>query len=204
MLRFGLNPSAWRLYSIRNHDSKFETLKSKILARDKHTCRYCNFNCFIDMCVVNKDYNYKNNVGDNLVTACVFCAQCHFLPMIGSDNFKGGDIIYAPEFSQEELNSLCHVIFCAILNGSDQAEFMQTLYNNLRLRSNIIEEKLGKGLSEPRFFAQMIIDTPLENKDKITANILSSARLLPSRNNFAEHVINWSAKSLEDFKLPGG
>jgi intracellular multiplication protein IcmJ len=197
MLKLGLDPGAWRLYSIRDHDPAFAKFKVNIFERDNHTCQYCDFQAFHDMCVVNIDYNYKNNKGSNLITACPFCAQCHFIMMSGSENFAGGTMIFLPEISQETLNSICHVIFCSVLNGSDQAEFFQSIYNDLRLRSNIIEEQLGKGLSDPKFFAQMLIDTPLENKNKIVSEILLRVRLLPSKNGFAKQVLRWSKQSLE-------
>ena len=199
MLKLGLDPGAWRLYSIRDKDSSFASFKKKIIARDNSTCQYCDFQAFEDMCVVNRDYNYKNNKGENLITACPFCAQCHFLIMAGSYDFAGGTIIYLPEISQETINSLCHVIFCSILNSSDQADFFQQIYNDLRLRSNIVEEKLGKGLSDPKFFAQMLIDTPLKNKNTIVSEILVNVRLLPSKNGFAKQVLKWSKQSLESF-----
>lgn len=200
MLVFGLDPAAWRLYCIRNLDPAFIKFRDKIFSRDSYSCKYCGFQAFEGMCVINKDYNYKNNIGNNLITACPFCAQCHFLYIAGADKvFSGGTIIYAPEIAQQEINAICHVLFCSIFNASDQSEFSQTLYNNLRLRSQIIEEKLGKGMSDPRFFAQMLIDTPLKQKNSVVKEIFLYTRLLPSKNNFATQVLSWSKSSLDEF-----
>ena len=183
----------------RQDDERFQSFKIRIFERDLYTCQYCGFQAFDHMCVVNKDQNYKNNQGSNLITACPFCAQCHFVCMVGESEFGGGTMIYAPEMSQEDINGLCHVIFCAVANGSEQANLAQSIYNNLRLRSNVLEKQLGKGMSDPNFFSQMLIETPLENKVSITSNILQSTRLLPSRNGFSSQIMNWSKQSLEDF-----
>ena len=198
-LRFGLDPNNWRLYQLRDLDQRFKALKARILERDKHTCLYCGFQAFKYFCVLNYDQNYKNNQGKNLVTACPFCAQCHFLPMIGSGSFKGGTMIYLPEISQEELNGLCHVIFCAIANATEQSALAQTIYNNIRLRSQEVEQHFGKGLSDPKMCAQMLIDTPLQNRTQVTQFIFKSLRLLPSRNEFSEQIMTWSRLALDDF-----
>jgi len=200
-LKFGLNPDFWRLYTIRSRDTRFTEFKNQIFIRDSYTCRYCDFNSKEHMCVINLDYNYRNNNGNNLATACPLCAQCHFICVAGdSKEFCGGTIIYAPELSQVEINSLCHVVFCSVVNDTEYSNLSQNIYNNLRLRSNSVEKNLGKGMSNPKFFAQMLIDTPLSNKSYKTRNILENIRLLPSRSGFSKQIIDWSKSSLEDFK----
>lgn len=196
-LNFGLDPNDWRLYQLRESDQRFHSFKLKIFERDHYTCSYCGFKSKEDFCVLNADQNYKNNKGSNLVTACPLCAQCHFLPMIGMGLFKGGTFIYLPEMKQEELNALCHVIFCSIANGTEQSTLAQNIYNNLRLRSQEVEEHFGKGLSDPKMCAKMLVDTPLNNQKAIAEFMFKSLRLLPSCNDFSDQVMNWSKQALE-------
>ena len=196
-LNLGLDPNNWRLYAIRDEDKAFKSLQDRIFKRDGYQCAYCGFRAVEHLCVVNADQNYKNNKGTNLLTACPFCAQCHFVSMIGSGDFKGGTMIYLPEVTQVELNALAHVLFCAIVNATDYSALAQNIYNNLRLRSRDVEQNFGKGLSDPKMFAQMLIDAPVPNIDTLSQKLCRVVRILPSRNDFSNYVLKWSQSALQ-------
>src|ERR1700730_2887415 len=107
-----VQPGAWRLFVTRKEDPAFRKFSEKVFKRDNYTCQYCGFQAKEFQEVVNIDQNYRNNKLTNLVTACCFCAQCFFLDAVGV-SYGGGTLIYMPEISQTELNSFCHILFCA-------------------------------------------------------------------------------------------
>ena len=132
----------------------------------------------------------------NLVTACPFCAQCFFLSTVGKIDYGGGKIIYLPNLSQNRLNALCHVMYASMYQDSDYKSEAQNIINLMRLRSNYVEDHLGKGLSEPALLAQLLMDTPLKNKDTVEVAILKDLRLLPSRKGFEFQIDQWLKTSM--------
>ncbi len=79
----------------------------------------------------------------------VFCSQCYFLESVGVGGYGGGNLIYLPELTQAELNSLCHVLFCAISNDTGYKNSAQTIYRSFKFRTEAVEEKFGEGTSDP-------------------------------------------------------
>jgi len=196
-LRLVASPGAWRLYSARKADQRFKAFELKVLERDRYTCQFCGFQAKLFQDVVNQDGNYTNNRLSNLVTACCFCAQCFFLESVGVGGYGGGTLIYLPELSQTELNSLCHVLFCAITNNTGYKSSAQNIYRSFKFRTQMVEEKFGEGTSDPAIFGQLIIDSGIsggEMEQKLFHNI----RLLPSRAKFRKQIEQWAAAALEE------
>tara|TARA_Y200000002_G_C22688659_1_gene667134 strand:+ start:13218 stop:13829 length:612 start_codon:yes stop_codon:yes gene_type:complete len=197
-LKIILGKEAWQLYQIREKDERFLPYKESILSRDGDQCQFCGFKSDIYMNVVNVNHNYKDNKKDNLVTACPFCTQVHFLEMIGLSQNTGGTMIYLPEMSQSELNAFSHVLFCAIANSGDKAQIAQETYNSLKLRSKYVEQEVGKGLSDPAMLGQMLVDTPLDHSDYVFEETMRDLRVLPKLDAFSEQIKNWSQSAMED------
>ena len=196
-LKLMASPGAWRLYSARKADPKFKAYGEKVFQRDQYTCQFCGFQAKLYQDIVNIDGNYNKNQMTNMVTACCFCSQCFFLESVGVGGYGGGSLIYLPELSQTELNSLCHVLFCAITNDTGYKNSAQTIYRSFKFRSQDVEEKFGEGTSDPSIFGQLLIDSgpiPSENMDKIFKNV----RLLPSRAKFRRQIEQWAASALEE------
>ena len=190
-------PGAWRLYSARKVDPRFKVFEQKVLRRDKYICQFCGFQARQFQEIVNLDNDYTNNRLANLVTACCFCSQCFFIESVGVGGYGGGTLIYLPELTQSELNSLCHVLFCAITNDTGYKSSAQNIYRAFKFRSQIVEEKFGEGSSDPAIFGQMIIDSGVdkqETRDKLFKNIL----LLPSRAKFRKQIEQWAANALQE------
>lgn len=181
----------WRLFMTRKADDAFLAFANKVFKRDGYCCQYCGFCAASDLEVINLDGNYLNNKISNLVTACPFCAQCHFLDAVGKSDFGGGTLIYLPEMSQGQLSSLCHVLFASIGNGIEFASRAKDIYRNLKLRSQHIEQSLGEGLSSPSIYGQMLIDTT-KNPDSVHQELVRSIRLLPNLKKFGSLVTKWS------------
>jgi intracellular multiplication protein IcmJ len=189
-------PGSWRLFSARKADPKFKSFEQKVLHRDKYTCQFCGFQARLFQEIVNLDANYTNNRLSNLVTACCFCAQCFFIESVGVGGYGGGTLIYLPELSQAELNSVCHVLFCAITNDTGYKNTAQNIYRSFKFRSQALEEKFGEGTSDPAIFGQLLIDSNVSSE--MGLQLFQGIRLLPSRAKFRKQIERWAANAIEE------
>lgn len=194
-------PGTWRLYSARKADQRFKAFEEKVLQRDKYTCQFCGFQARDFQEVINLDMNYTNNKMNNMVTACCFCAQCFFVESVGVGGYGGGNLIYLPEMTQPELNSLCHVLFCAITNDTGYKNTAQNIYRSFKFRTQAIEEKFGEGTSDPAIFGQLMIDSMVQKK--LAGQLFQSIRLLPSRAKFRIQIERWAASALGEMPVAG-
>ena len=190
----------WRAYAGRKEQKAFAQIAKKVLERDAHTCRYCGFQAQEHQEVVNLDRDVRNNVLSNLVTACVFCAQCHFLESVGQDDSSGGQLVYLPEMTQWDLNTLCHVLFCAMSNGTGYADTAQEIYRMLRLRCQVVEKKLGMGASNPSALGRLILEYQAKNGN-VKQDFLKPLRLLPSYTKFKKYLDAWAASAAKEVEM---
>ncbi|MCX7118033.1 MAG: type IVB secretion system protein IcmJDotN [Legionellales bacterium] len=196
-LKLIATPGAWRMYSSRKADPKFRSFEQKVFQRDRFTCQFCGFQARLYQDIVNLDGNYANNQLANLVTACCFCSQCFFLESVGVGGYGGGTLVYLPELTQAEVNSLCHVLFCAITNDTGYKNSAQTIYRSFKVRSQTVEEKFGEGTSDPSIFGHLLIDSgPIS--DESLDQLFNNIRLLPSRAKFRKQIEQWAASALEE------
>lgn len=190
------NASGWHSYSKRRGDPNFSRFFDAVLQRDQHTCRFCGFQADEYQDVINLDGNYNHNTTDNMVTACCFCAQCFFLESVGKQDYGGGLLVYLPEMTQSELSGLCHVLFCAIENATEYRTDAQNILNDLRLRARPVDERFGDGMSNPAMLGQMLVDTPMENREEVIAATLADLRLLPLRKKFRQQIKSWATAAM--------
>lgn len=196
-LKLLATPGSWRLYSARKVDERFRSYEQKVFHRDRYTCQFCGFQARLFQEIVNLDNNYTNNRLSNLVTACCFCAQCFFIESVGVGGYGGGTLVYLPELNQAELNSMCHVLFCAITNDTGYKSSAQNIYRSFKYRSQIVEEKFGEGTSDPSIFGQLMIDAGVE-QEEIRAQLFQNILLLPSRAKFRKQIEQWAASALAE------
>ena len=196
-LKLVASAGSWRLYSARKVDERFKSHEVKVFQRDHYTCQFCGFQSRLFQEIINLDRNFANNKFANLATACCFCAQCYFIESVGVGGYGGGTLVYLPELTQAELNSLCHVLFCAITNDTGYKISAQNIYRSFKFRSQIVEEKYGEGTSDPAIFGQLIIDSGQMSEEK-SDKLLKNIRLLPSRAKFRKQIEQWAASALEE------
>lgn len=196
------SPGAWRLYSFRQADPRFKPFEQRVLTRDRYTCQFCGFQAKLYQNVINADNDYTNNKMDNLVTACCFCSQCFFVESVGVGGYGGGTLIYLPEMTQAELNSLCHVLFCAITNDTGYKVSAQTIYLGFKIRAQVIEEKFGEGTSDPSVFGHLLMDSGPLSPETI-ARLFEGVRMLPSRAKFRTQIESWAAGALKEIADTG-
>ncbi|MBA2654557.1 MAG: HNH endonuclease [Gammaproteobacteria bacterium] len=197
-LTLSARPGNWRLFSARKADPAFLKFSERIFLRDNYTCQFCGFQARQFQEVVNLDRNFYNTKFSNMVTSCCFCAQCFFLEAVGRSDYGGGRLIFLPEIAQADLNGLCHVLFCAIANASSYRTDAQSIYRNLKFRSQLVEQELGEGMSNPRLFGQILIETDTRAMDRVNDEIFSKLRLLPSRTKFNVQIETWAEAALEE------
>ncbi|PJD96247.1 MAG: HNH endonuclease [Legionella sp.] len=197
-IKLTATPGAWRLYSSRKADERFKVFQQKVFQRDRFTCQFCGFQANQYQDVINIDCDYTNNKLANMVTSCCFCAQCFFLESVGVGGYGGGSLIYVPEMTQEELNSLCHVLFCAITNDTGYKSSAQNIYRALKFRSQLVEEKFGEGTSDPAVFGQLLIDSGINHDENKVKELLKNVCLLPSRAKFRTQIEKWAASALQE------
>jgi intracellular multiplication protein IcmJ len=196
-LQLAVNLGGWRIFVRRREDKAFLPVAEKILGRDNYTCQYCGFQAREYQEIVNLDGNYLNNKYSNLITACCFCSQCLFIESIGLDEMGGGQLVFLPDMSQSELNSFCHVLFCAMGNGTGYQETAQTIYRSFKFRSQVIENKFGAGTSNPAVLGQLMLEQKARGVEE-KVNVLKDLRLLPSYTKFKAQLDAWAAAALEE------
>ncbi len=196
-LQLAVNLAGWRIFVRRKEDKAFLPVAKRIFERDLYTCQYCGFQAKEYQEIVNLDGNYQNNKLSNMATACCFCTQCLFLQSVGLDEMGGGQLIYMPELSQADLNSFCHVLFCAMGNNTGYQDSAQTIYRSLKFRSQLIENKFGSGTSNPSVMGQLVIEYQERQPDR-PVEILKELRLLPSHAKFKIQLDAWAAAALEE------
>ena len=196
-LQLAVNLNGWRINVRRRGDKAFLPVAEKIFLRDQYTCQYCGFQAREYQEVVNLDGNYMNNKYSNMITACCFCSQCLFIESLGLEEMAGGQLIYLTEMTQAELNSFCHVLFCAMGNGTGYQESAQSIYRSFKFRSQVVENKFGPGTSNPSMLGQLILEYQQKNPDA-HLDILKDLRLLPSYTKFRVQLNAWAAAAMEE------
>ena len=194
------SPGSWRIYTARKSDPGFLAFQNKVFQRDGYTCQYCGFQAKLFQEVINIDGDYSHNKISNMATCCCFCAQCFFLESVGMGDYGGGTLIYLPEMSQGELNSLCHVLFCAITNNTGYKGTAQSLYRSYKFRCQIVEDKYGEGSSDPASFGQMVLESGVTDY-QTNRLIFENIRLLPSRARFRTQIEKWAAAALDEIAI---
>lgn len=192
-LTLSSTPAAWRLFVARKSDAEFIKFSRRVLERDAYTCQFCGFQARQFQEIINLDRDYQSNKLSNMVTACCFCAQCFFLDAVGSV-YGGGVLVYLPEVTQAELNGLCHVLFHAIVEETEFRTEAQNIYRTIKVRSKIVEQKLGEGMSNPGLIGQALIQASSDLKTTPIPPWLSHLRLLPARTDFTEQIQAWAAE----------
>ena len=196
-LQLAVNLNGWRINVRRRGDKAFLPVAEKIFLRDQYTCQYCGFQAREYQEFVNLDGNYMNNKYSNMITACCFCSQCLFIESLGLEEMAGGQLIYLTEMTQAELNSFCHVLFCAMGNGTGYQESAQSIYRSFKFRSQVVENKFGPGTSNPSMLGQLILEYQQKNPDA-HLDILKDLRLLPSYTKFRVQLNAWAAAAMEE------
>ena len=123
-------------------DMDFKANRPRVLARDQHTCVFCDFTADNWQDVHHRDDNHTHNDIDNLVTCCKICHACHHIWLASQNN--GGVLIYLPEIEQTLLNRLVRAMFVVGKVGSaERRAEVKELWDFLYSRRNHACEMIG-------------------------------------------------------------
>lgn len=192
-LNLNINLDGYAMLKSRERHPAFMALKSRVLARDKKTCRYCGYTGD-DTFVVNYNGNYRNNALSNLVTSCPLCAAALFVGSNESQDTHDESVdklIYLPEVSQAQLSQLLRVIFVRISERGDKAEGAKEMYRSLRMLSRKVDEIFGEDASNVQVFTQLSIDAKVQ-KHRNYAAFMSKLRIIPAKNKFLRFIPSWN------------
>ena len=188
---------SWRLFMTRNADPGFQAFSERVCKSFSYRCSFCGFTSLKNLDIINLDGDYRNNKMSNLRPACPFCSQCFFLEVVGKGDFGGGFLIYTPEMTQAQVSALCHVFLSSIVLDNDFVSHSKDAYRLLKSRSSTVESILGKELSSPSAYGQMLIDMP-DNAKVIHDQVKKKFRLLPNLKRFSKLAVEWSEKAIND------
>lgn len=189
-IKLNAKSNNWRYFDSRRRNTKFLILKKRVLQRDNSSCRYCGFFSKEYLEVVNIDQNYRNNKLENLATSCSFCWQCTFLDAVGAVPNTGGILIHLPEVSQADLNNFCRILFCSLEKDSPYKSKLQSVYMSFKDRSKEVVDCFGPNTSDPRVFAQGMLDANLQ-EEHFEHEVLKHLKLLPIKHPFTEQIQYW-------------
>lgn len=195
------NDQGWRLFLLRRDDPKFKQFAKKVLERDNYTCIYCGFKSRYGQEIINRNGNYTSNKISNMATACLYCAQCQFIQAIGDSGFGGGVLIYLPQMSQVQLNSLAHCIFCDLANSVAGYSHAKVVYRELKLCAQTVESDLGEGLSDPANYGKLLIEHASSKLDDFHSKAMESIRLLPRIEKAVSQIQQYSLEAFDEFAV---
>jgi intracellular multiplication protein IcmJ len=150
--------------------------RSKILARDDHTCVYCGFRAerFQEVRPLNAEGIARPAQADDWVTACHMCDQVLSLQRVGM--LGEGILIWLPEMTQGDLNHLVRALYIARASDGDAGEPARRGLEALKARRDEAKKRLGT--DDPLILATVFADF-LDSEDvQGRADRLEGLRLL--------------------------
>lgn len=177
-------------------------LKQKILARDKHTCHFCDFKSEKYQEVIALNGNYKNIEADNLATACIFCHQCFDLEKVSV--MRSGVLIWLPEIEQTELNHIARAIYVARISQGSMADTAKKALETLMGRREDAKTRLHT--DDPQVMAMVMRDFLGPKQYALREKKLEGVRLFPldrriikegdlEFNQFPQILAYWRSKN---------
>lgn len=185
-------------------------LRDRVLARDKHTCRYCGFKAEKFQRVHFTQGLMADPTVDNLSTACIFCEQCFELESVA--NMDSGLLIWLPDLSQADLHHLCRALYVAKVKEEEPLSGRaQTVLDQLLARRTEAKRRLGT--DDPIMLATALAEQVSDHDYKDRAERLDGIRLLPlprrisfnddgQYDQFPRILAYWASKSGPFGKYP--
>lgn len=191
----------------RKH-SKTKEAWNKVWTRDKYRCYYCGFHSPKHQEIHHLNDDHDDHSLDNLVTICPLCHQSFHLDVVS--NTAGGEIIWLPEFTQQELNYLCRAIFIAIeeaeiAESKEQetpgyAKIARVFEQSLKERALIVNQHFQNGASDPAIFANALINMSEEDYNR-RENLLKPFKLLHFKTRFPVQIKYWRTNTFKDIPV---
>lgn len=161
--------------NIPEDNSLTAEVRQQIMERDDHTCRFCGFQSKKYQDVHFLDGDSQNLQNDNILTACIFCAQCFDLDKVAQ--MRSGVLIWLPEISQENLNHIARAIYVARISQGSMAETAKNALETLMNRKEELETRLQT--NDPHVLAMVMRDFLGPKQYAMRDKKLEGVRLFP-------------------------
>ena len=191
------------------------SLKLKIVSRDKFTCQCCGFNLkeclktktievdsyiqFLDIHHIDDDH--QNNNPENLLTACLFCHAVFHSGCLNDDSNKKFKVILYPWLSQTEINVFMNLVFVAAHSSIDKyTDLSAQIIEQLDACSLFADTAIETGASDAKNLASSLLSISYQHPTiyEHRAELMAGIRLFPVMDAFKEESTSWGHAWLPD------
>lgn len=176
-------------------DENLKDVREKIFKRDNRTCKFCGWRSTRFQEIHHLNHNHNDNNEANLATICPLCHQSFHL--FALDVLQGGQMMWCPELTQEQINNYCIHLFMAQRSGGSQAQTADTLYEIFKKRVETLDthEAFGEHASRPGVFLDTLRliqeNKELPNRRETLDKISDCIKILPNPNRFRQQIDWW-------------
>jgi len=223
--------SVWRMNDHAGEaDKAFQVVRKSILLANDYTCLYCGHRSEKYQEVHHRNDDHSNNATENLDTSCPLCHQVFHLGLAGM--LDGADIIYAPEFAQEEINQLALITWLidddnrAVFRDANESIAFDKLSSKAKSISALMEGRRGTVLLRLKKLLKVNSSFPEERledikmthvspllisnvlmslDDKTNAqrqSLLGGLRIWPKPIRFRKQIEHWRAETSAVLPVP--
>lgn len=179
-------------------NEEYKKIRPSILARDKHTCQYCNFRSKKFQEVHHIDDDHSNNVETNLITTCPLCHACFHVVLSGLH--ERGVIIHLEDSPGVSQTSLINMVRTMWIGESSKDKDVQMLSTNMlaKLYKQSVAASKVVGTSSTVAFGQNLLrmsDDDYKSRQSMFKNFF----FLPLRGPFEAQISHWSDEVYSSF-----
>ncbi|ENI4488044.1 HNH endonuclease [Vibrio fluvialis] len=164
-------------------------------------CECCNLEMIKGYHVHHEDGDHTNNDKSNFRIRCPLCHLVSHLGFVGVERL--GIIVYCPEFTQAQLNSLQTLYFMlnkligSTKKGSREYQNLVGYHNNLKLLYQAIESSSAKVIrnfknNDPLHFANAMLGMSEDEYSRRADTIFNGLRVLYREDAFDKEIDLWT------------
>lgn len=156
-------------------EKRLENVRGEVHERDSNTCRFCGFQSDKYQRISYLDSDPTNLSLKNLMTSCIFCAQC--MDLESAATMESGVLIWLPEVGQAALNHIMRSTYISRLTKGPMMEAGDHIVDQLIDRRDDAKRRLGS--DDPKVLAAVLKDflTPKQYAQRVKR--LAGLRLFP-------------------------
>lgn len=152
-----------------------EKARTNVFERDDYTCKCCGFRAQKWQQVLHLNGNSRDFSDKNVLTTCIFCYQCFDLEQVVA--MESGMLIWLPEISQAELNSLMRAVHISRRAQGNMNKLAAKVLDLLYARGEEAKRRLGT--NSPEALAIVLRDFLASNEYQRAQKNMDGIRLLP-------------------------
>lgn len=194
----------WQTDLVHGKKESNEALFHKIGSKCQYRCAYCGWEDPETNELSHIDMNHMNNHESNIEMVCMLCHQFQHLGQAGANN--SGSMIFLPDITQEQLNSLIRVLWVAAGDkeniASQTAENLLVIFEQTAIQ---ISENYTEAALNPDFWAELMIkikESKEENEIKLYENrqdMFKNILMLPTPQRYEKEIELWRKRIYVNF-----